>query len=157
MDNVSYILPSLLRTMSSALHDIIVKHLLEWSRSAAEVTRLTTIAVALYTLVAYWIQPYHTSKLTGYDWVMELVNSHLDRIYTELGVQLHIFICLVIKLCSMRYSDSQNGLTLEEQLTIFLYTCVRGLSVCHVGERFQHSNATIAKFAHCVFFDSIQY
>ncbi|KAK0440669.1 uncharacterized protein EV420DRAFT_1249896, partial [Desarmillaria tabescens] len=35
---------------------------------------------------------------------------------------------------------------LEEQVAIFLYMCVTGLSVRHVGERFQRSNETIAKY-----------
>jgi hypothetical protein len=33
---------------------------------------------------------------------------------------------------------------LDEQAAIFLYMCVTGLSVRHVGERFQHSNETIS-------------
>ncbi|KAF8585089.1 hypothetical protein K439DRAFT_1344279, partial [Ramaria rubella] len=36
--------------------------------------------------------------------------------------------------------------TLCEQLAIFLYTCVMGLSVGHVGECFQWSNNTISKY-----------
>ncbi|KAF9017195.1 hypothetical protein BDP27DRAFT_1169519, partial [Rhodocollybia butyracea] len=32
-----------------------------------------------------------------------------------------------------------------ESLAIFLYTCVTGLSVDHVAERFQHSKSTIAE------------
>ena len=40
----------------------------------------------------------------------------------------------------------EKKVTLEEQLTIFLYTCVTGLSVRHVGERFQWSNGTISKY-----------
>ncbi|KAJ3731810.1 hypothetical protein DFJ43DRAFT_1077566 [Lentinula guzmanii] len=35
---------------------------------------------------------------------------------------------------------------LEEKIAIFLYTCVTGLSVCHVSEQFQCSNDTIAKY-----------
>jgi hypothetical protein len=34
---------------------------------------------------------------------------------------------------------------LEEQLAIFLYTSVTGLSIRHVGERFQRANGTISK------------
>ncbi|TFK22184.1 hypothetical protein FA15DRAFT_556361, partial [Coprinopsis marcescibilis] len=33
--------------------------------------------------------------------------------------------------------------TLNEQAAIFLYMCRTGLSVQHVGERFQRSNETI--------------
>ncbi|KAF8152519.1 hypothetical protein B0H34DRAFT_663958 [Crassisporium funariophilum] len=41
------------------------------------------------------------------------------------------------------YADSKH-LMLEEQVAIFLYTCVTGLSICHVGEHFQHANSTIS-------------
>ena len=40
----------------------------------------------------------------------------------------------------------KREVTLEEQLSIFLYTCVTGLMVQHVGERFQQVNNTIAKY-----------
>ncbi|KIK78574.1 hypothetical protein PAXRUDRAFT_163638, partial [Paxillus rubicundulus Ve08.2h10] len=36
--------------------------------------------------------------------------------------------------------------SIEEQLGIFLYTCVTGLSSCHVGERFQCSPDTVTKY-----------
>ncbi|EGO03241.1 hypothetical protein SERLA73DRAFT_69145 [Serpula lacrymans var. lacrymans S7.3] len=61
-------------------------------------------------------QPYHTSILTGHGWVLELLQGHPDRIHAELGVRRHVF------------------LNLEEQLAIFLYTSVIGLSVRHLGE-----------------------
>ncbi|KAH7917968.1 hypothetical protein BV22DRAFT_976376, partial [Leucogyrophana mollusca] len=44
------------------------------------------------------------------------------------------------------YTDSRNGVTLEEQLAIFLYACVTGLSSRHLGERFQRSPDTITKY-----------
>lgn len=102
-------------------------------------------AAALYASGHYWKQPYHNSKLSGRDWVDELKAGHPDRIWTELGVRLHVFLMLTFKLqerCAM--SDSQE-VTLEEQVAIFLYMCVTGLSVHHVGERFQRSYETISK------------
>ncbi|KAJ7234741.1 hypothetical protein B0H12DRAFT_993613, partial [Mycena haematopus] len=36
--------------------------------------------------------------------------------------------------------------SLEEKLGIFLYTCVTGMSVQHIGQRFQRSNNTITKY-----------
>ncbi|KIK42155.1 hypothetical protein CY34DRAFT_39125, partial [Suillus luteus UH-Slu-Lm8-n1] len=36
--------------------------------------------------------------------------------------------------------------TVEEQLAIFLYTCVTGLSTCLLGERFQRSPDTISRY-----------
>ena len=86
---------------------------------------------------------YHTSVLTGQLWVLELLCSHPRRIQCELGVHRHIFTQLVAQLCAIGHADSKFVL-LEEQLAIFLYTCVTGLTVCHVGEHFQRSNEMIS-------------
>ncbi|KIN97277.1 hypothetical protein M404DRAFT_135861, partial [Pisolithus tinctorius Marx 270] len=42
--------------------------------------------------------------------------------------------------------SNSKFVTLEEQLAIFLYTCVTGLTVRHVGEHFQWSNDTISRY-----------
>jgi hypothetical protein len=90
-------------------------------------------------------EPYHTSALTGQEWVMELIVGHPKRIRCELGVHAHIFESLINDLRSLGHTDSRY-VSLEEQLAIFLYTCVTGLTVRHVGERFQRSNDTISRF-----------
>jgi hypothetical protein len=41
---------------------------------------------------------------------------------------------------------SRNGVSVEEQLSIFLYTCVTGLSSRLVGERFQRSPDTVTRY-----------
>ncbi|THU85349.1 hypothetical protein K435DRAFT_564337, partial [Dendrothele bispora CBS 962.96] len=89
--------------------------------AAASVVNYASLAAALYASEAYTHQPYHTSALSGMAWVNELIYGHPRRIYTELGVRLHVFICLVITLRQLGYTDSQNGVTVEEQLAIFLY------------------------------------
>ncbi|ESK82974.1 nuclease harbi1-like [Moniliophthora roreri MCA 2997] len=113
--------------------------------SAASVVNLAVLGASIYASQATK-QPYHNSALSGYAWVQELMKGHPRCIYTELGVRLHVFITLVITLCSMSYADSQKGVTVEEQLAIFLYMCVTGLSVRHVGERFQWANGTITHY-----------
>ena len=80
-------------------------------------------------------QPYHTSILSGEAWVQELLHGHPRRIQTELGVHLHVFRELVFTLRHMGHQDSKY-VTLEEQLAIFLYICVTGLTSTHVGEQF---------------------
>jgi hypothetical protein len=92
----------------------------------------------------YVKQPYHTSILSGEGWVQELLNGHPKRIQCELGVTKEVFLELIHELQSMGHTQSRY-VSLEEQLAIFLYTSVTGLSVRHVGERFQRSNATISK------------
>jgi hypothetical protein len=88
--------------------------------------------------------PYHTSVLTGAGWVHELLSGHPERIRNELGVYRGTFIILV-EVVKMAGLQSSHRVSIEEQLAIFLYTAVTGLSCTHVGERFQHSSSTITK------------
>lgn len=103
--------------------------------------------ITLYTKVHYNKLPYHTSALSGLAWLQELLDGHPDRIKTELGVRKEVFEKLVETLEEIGHQGSRF-VSLKEQVAIYLYMCVTGLSVRHVGERFQRSNETIAK---CVF------
>jgi len=89
--------------------------------------------------------PYHTSALSGMAWVNELLTGHPDRIQNELGVRRHVFYALFNLLHTEGFRNSRSA-TLEEQLAIFLYGCVTGLDIVHLGERFQQSNETISKY-----------
>ena len=102
-------------------------------------TNLITIIVPMLIEMLqpyYTKQPYHMSVLSGYGWVMELLNGHPERIRTELKLHRHVFLELIEELRSMGYSDGRD-VKLEEQLAIFLYACVTGLTPTHLGERFQ--------------------
>lgn len=88
--------------------------------------------------------PYHTSILTGQGWVEELLDGHPERIRCELGMHKETFLLLINELHQLGYSRSKY-VSLEEQLAIFLYMCVTGLSIRHTGERFQRSNETISR------------
>ena len=74
--------------------------------------------------------PYHTSALTGAEW---LLDGHPERIHNELGVHQSTFIILV-KALELAGIESSHHVSLEEQLGIYLYTMVTGLSCTHVGE-----------------------
>ena len=76
----------------------------------------------------YMKEPYHTSILSGYAWLQELLHGHPERIRTELGVHKEVFHALIRELQSMGHGDTRY-VTLEEQLAIFLYTSVTGLSI----------------------------
>ena len=78
-------------------------------------------------------EPYHTSILSGYAWLQELLHGHPERICTELGVHKDVFYALIREPQSMGHGHTRY-VTLEEQLAIFLYTSVTGLSIRHVGE-----------------------
>jgi hypothetical protein len=87
---------------------------------------------------------YHTSALSGYAWVLELLTGHPERIRCELGMHKHVFLAIIDELRELGYGDSRS-VTLEEQLAIFLYISVTGLSIRHAGERFQHANETMSR------------
>ena len=82
--------------------------------------------------------------MTGEAWVMELLAGHPNRIRCELGVSLEVFLELIHELRQLGHGNSKY-VSLEEQLAIFLYMSVTGLTIRHVGERFQRSNETISK------------
>jgi hypothetical protein len=65
---------------------------------------------------------YHTSSLTGAGWVQELMLGHPDCIKTELGMRL------VSDLSDLGLDPSWH-ISLEEQVAIFLYMSVTGLSI----------------------------
>lgn len=85
--------------------------------------------------------------------MQKLINGHPERIKCELGMRCHVFLALVTALRAVGLNATKS-MTLEEQLAIFLYASVTGLSVWHVGERFQHANATISKYVLNLHFSS---
>ncbi|KAF8221191.1 hypothetical protein L208DRAFT_1329672 [Tricholoma matsutake] len=99
----------------------------------------------LFAAPLYDKEAYHTSALSGAAWVLELLEGHPGCICCELGVSKEAFWFLVAYLQQIRIQHSR-GIFLEEQLAIFLYRCVMGISVRHACERFQCSNDTISKY-----------
>lgn len=97
-------------------------------RAAALVVNIVATSGFLYAQPLFDKTSYHTSALTGEAWVQELISGHPDRMKTELGLRVPVFHRLVevLKLAGLRHS---KFLTLEEQLAIFLYTSVTGLSI----------------------------
>ncbi|KAJ7017509.1 hypothetical protein C8F04DRAFT_924486, partial [Mycena alexandri] len=71
--------------------------------SSTSVVRLVAVLCWLYGSNWYWLQSYHTLKLTGQQWVEELICGHPKQIYDELGVHLHIFVMLLLELRGLGY------------------------------------------------------
>lgn len=86
-----------------------------------------------------------TSPFSGHAWVCELLIGHPDRIKNKLGVSSEVFEALVQVLEANGF-QSCSGVTVEEQLGIFLHACVTGLPTRYLGERFQCSPDTISKY-----------
>ncbi|KIK80391.1 hypothetical protein PAXRUDRAFT_158831 [Paxillus rubicundulus Ve08.2h10] len=56
-----------------------------------------------------------------------------------------VFLQLISELRELGHANSKH-VSLEEQLAIFLYMLVTGLTIRHVGEHFQRSNDTISLY-----------
>ena len=89
-------------------------------------------------------EPYHMSALSGEGWLLELLTGHPERICNELGMYAETFNHLVSHLRAYGHVDLRS-VSLEEQVAIFLYTCVTGLTITHIGEQFQRSNDMISR------------
>jgi len=110
---------------------------------------IAAAAAIIYAIHLYNKTLYHNSTLSGKDWVLELLNCHPECICCDLGVRKHILKALIAYLENIGHTHSWY-VTLKEQLSTFLYKCITGLSIWHVGERFQHSNDTISQYVFLV-------
>ena len=78
----------------------------------------------------------HMSRLSGKQWVEELLAGHQTRFYNELGMQKFAFRRL---LCVLEQKTGLAGMchvSVAEQLAIFLHYACRGLSNCALQEHF---------------------
>jgi hypothetical protein len=116
-------------------------------QAAATAVIAAGLAAIDYAQTYYNKTPYHNSSLTGEGWVHELLEGHPERIRRSLGVRKHVFQALITSLQNAGYTPSKF-VSLEEQLAIFLYTCVTGLSLGHVCERFQRAPETASKYVY---------
>jgi hypothetical protein len=89
--------------------------------------------------------PLHTSRLTGDQWVQELIDSHEERFYNEMGMSDAVFTQLLELLVREAGLRDTRYVTAREQLAIFLHYMCRGLSNQALQERFQRSADTISK------------
>ena len=109
------------------------------------VTFIAVVLAFLSLLILKDPEPYHTSILSRQSWVDELIEGHPAHIRWELGVSWEVFLEMITMLHNFGY-DSSKYMQIEEQLAIFLYMSVTGLTICHTGECFQCSNEMISKY-----------
>ena len=94
----------------------------------------TVVPTILQVIRALYIkEPYHTSILSGEGWIQELLHGHPKCIWCELGISKDVFRHLIAELHAMGHTCSKY-VSLEEQLGIFLYMSVTGLTIQHTGE-----------------------
>lgn len=119
-----------------------------WHQKQRKCLALMALAVGAVALAVYPTmckQPENTSKLSGQDWVEELLEGHPGRFHNNMGMNKHVFLKLVDELGKRAGLGPTRWVSPEEQLSIFLYTCVTGLSTVHLKEHFQRSKDTISR------------
>ncbi|XP_040385299.1 uncharacterized protein LOC121055969 [Oryza brachyantha] len=87
--------------------------------------------------------PCHTSKLSGAEYISELLNGHPRRCCNNLRMESHIFQSLSDHLRSKNLLQSTRGVMVEEQLGMFMYMLSRNASFGALTDRFQHSPETV--------------
>jgi hypothetical protein len=94
--------------------------------------------------------PYHTSTLSGQQWMTDLETGHPLRIQEQLGMNALGFRRLVKELVTTGALRSGRRIAVNEMVGIFLYTVRTNQSIRQVAERFQRSNDTIHRYFHRV-------
>lgn len=87
--------------------------------------------------------PCHTSKLSGAEYTSELLEGHKRRSHHNLRMEPRIFKALSDYLSSRKLLWTTRGVTVEEQLAMFMYMLARNASFTALCDRFQHSGETI--------------
>ena len=122
------------------------------SRHRRHIFALTAITVVLASAVSTiqnaWNrlhpEPYHTSILSGRQWVQELLDGHHDRMQDSLGIRPHVFLKLESQLITLGGLRQSRWVNTTEKLAIFLYQAATNNSIRKVAERFQRSNETVS-------------
>jgi hypothetical protein len=101
--------------------------------------RIQVVQLTMFTIILFAIaysagiagyasrfdkEPQHTSRLSGEDWVQELLEGHEDQIYNELEMHRSVFLCLLWVLQRDAGVHATRHVSAEEQLSIFLHYCM---------------------------------
>nr|XP_020165865.1 putative nuclease HARBI1 [Aegilops tauschii subsp. strangulata]XP_045087833.1 putative nuclease HARBI1 [Aegilops tauschii subsp. strangulata] len=83
--------------------------------------------------------PYNTSILTGAKYIREILDGHPQRCPDILRMESHIFQALCDHLRSKNLLRNSRGVSVGEQLGMFMYMLSRNASYGTLIDRFQHS------------------
>jgi hypothetical protein len=111
---------------------------------------LAATASAIYIKSRLLKNPQHTSKISGREWMEELIYGHHRRIRDNLGVSQEGFMYLEDLLVRKGGLVPTRYMGTYEQLGIFLYAVTTDLSMRKLAERFQRSTETIQRTYHKV-------
>ncbi|XP_056164068.1 uncharacterized protein LOC130137309 [Syzygium oleosum] len=95
-------------------------------------------------------EPIRDSKLSGPEWVREIIYGHSDRIYEAFRMERHVFLNLCGLMSARGLLKDSRYIRVDEQVGIFLYLVGHKNSNRDLCERFQRSGATINKYFNIV-------
>jgi hypothetical protein len=89
-------------------------------RTAAIIAALAAASLIQHRYSAHYDKtPKNTSKLTGQQWLNELLAGHPQHFYDAMGMNKHVFQALLLELIKHGLHDTRY-VSAEEQLAIFL-------------------------------------
>jgi hypothetical protein len=112
--------------------------------------RKIAIILALYTHLYFLKTPVRTSIRTGEIFTNEILNAHPRRVHEVLRMPITTFLDLRDWLEDRHLLRSSRGVTVEEQLMIFLWIVGHNGSNRDAQDLFQHSGETISRNFHNV-------
>jgi hypothetical protein len=114
-------------------------------KKLAAVVATAVAAVALHWGQYYDKEPRNVSRMTGQEWMEEQLDGHPGVFYDTFGMHKHVFRNLLKVLTEKTGFSDTKHVSAVEQLGIFLYAVITGLSIRKLENRFQRSKDTITK------------
>ena len=104
----------------------------------------------LVNIYEYWSTyiektPCHNSRLSGFEYLQELLNGHPNRIYNSLRMNKHVFISLCATLENHQLIQNDGQVCVQEVVAMFLFIVAHSVTSRIVAERFQHSTEIVHK------------
>ncbi|XP_030462769.2 uncharacterized protein LOC115682628 [Syzygium oleosum] len=91
-------------------------------------------------------EPIRDSKLSGPEWIREILYGHSDRVYEAFRMEMHVFLNLCDLMKARGWLVDSRYIRVDEQVGIFLSMISHKNSNRDLCERFQHSGQTISKY-----------
>ncbi|XP_030445514.2 uncharacterized protein LOC115668158 [Syzygium oleosum] len=95
-------------------------------------------------------EPIRDSKLSGPEWIREIVYEHSDRFYEAFRMERHVFLNLCELMRAKGWLKDSRFIRIDEQVGIFLSMVCHNNSNRDLCERFQHSGQTISNYFNIV-------
>ena len=92
--------------------------------------------------------PYRTSPLTGNAYLTELLTGNPRRVSEVLGMSAATFNKLCEWIHNYTLLRGTRGMSLNEKVTMFVWTLIHGASNREVQERWTHSGDTVSQYFH---------